>query len=567
MEVSFIEPAACGVLQSILPGSRSMCVFEGRCTCWCWLRVLDVLQRCHGVSVEYGGGGHGPCPPAFAARVPDVIAMDIPALAPSTVATMANVLALDTCPREVKRLIVTIIQSFCVVPHNRRQFKVRVSVFFVVPGFSLFSLVCCTYPPCCHVFQEELLRVVVDLAAAAQAHVASTCAELTTCLVKQRSPDGGTKVLPRIPAESPQCDRRLVDVVEVSRSCCWFLKVGIPSGCRDDALLLCGPPHPAPLQVLLALPSEPMVDVIAADGSRQRLMLVRGEHRGPAASLAPEAEGHWPSVSSQSSRHWVPASATDTTVDVELRALPELASLFSALHEALTLASHFESVENPSADPADGVSHAVSDLGVDLPYSSGTMSAAVPGGPVGTVARQRARTFSILEPPMAVSATMDTMSKRFRSLLRAFFLAHPVGDLSPCKTRERDGIRARLVDAQGARSLLKRAPSASLLSPGPAGGGLPLSSTPATAGATADQLGRGPSEVPVDRHATSVATARHRLVQFVETHSAVLNSAIASHPELLMVCVEWLVHVSYCIVSLGVLGCHLTVRCLHVPAT
>lgn len=455
--------------------------------------LQEHIQLRHGLSLEYGGLGYGPVPPSFSPNIPAVVAMDVPLLSTSSISCMANVLALDTCPREVKRLIVNVIQSFAAVPHNQQRFK------------------------------AELIRVAVDLASAAKSHVVSTCMELTACLNARRTlgPEGASKVLPKIPSEKPQCDRRLVDVLEV----------------------------------LLALPCLPLVEVACSNGTRQRLQLARGDvdkHAG-GSSLG----DHAPFPSSQPSRYWVPVDASVTSIDAELRAVPAVQALFAALDEALALASHFETVENPTGDLRDAASHAVSEPGAEGFHHGGEGSAVgagtgagahdrAPGGP--PIPRQRARTYSILEPAAAVSATMDTVSKRFRYLLKAFFLAHPVTDASPYRVRQRESARARLMDPHsGGLASLKRVPSLGLMSPPGVGlAPVPLSSS----FPFVDPSGRKGSwegaPTPSALQEDSPAAARRRLVQFVEAHSPVINSVLAAHPDLLMTHMSAMVRVPQC---------------------
>ena len=158
-----------------------MCVCVCVCVCVC---SRDVQLR-HTTSMEYGNGGCGPCPISFKDSIPSVVVMDVPLLSSTSIATMANVLALDTCPRELKRLIINIMYTFGIVPENRVRFR------------------------------RELARVAVDLAKASRVHVQSTCKELTDCLSARQSSNGAVQPLPKIPSEKPQCDRRFVDIIEV----------------------------------------------------------------------------------------------------------------------------------------------------------------------------------------------------------------------------------------------------------------------------------------------------------------------------------------------------------------
>jgi hypothetical protein len=177
------------------------------------VNFMEHVYRRHARSLSYGGSGCGQCPASVAAALPSVVAMGVPTLSPVSIETIVNVLGLDTCATDVKRRIVTIVQTFSVVPANRAEF-----------------LRC-------------LMGVACGLARSSRAHVATICSELQACLASRRGSVDGPRSLPRIPSEKPQCDRSFVDVLEVRPVVVWadtcrtmlvaWLPLGVPSFCHS----------------------------------------------------------------------------------------------------------------------------------------------------------------------------------------------------------------------------------------------------------------------------------------------------------------------------------------------
>jgi hypothetical protein len=300
-------------------------------------------------------------------------------------------------------------------------------------------------------------------------------------------------------------------------------------------------------QVVLALHSLPVVDVLRADGETERYRLVRSDD--PAV-----VEGHF-EPSSAPNRVWVRASPTLGSADSEVRGAEDIAQLFAAMRDALVLASRFEAVINPSAESGgdgnrDGTSSAAAAASPSAAGYHGHAAAASRGagghaahpGDVSAghgrdgVVRRSSNAHELLQKVQNVSSTMDTVAKRFRSLLKAFFLVHPVNDVSPFRTRQREQLREQMRDVARATAGVGVGGVGCAAGGAAAGGGVPgtpIPGTPFPGTPYAADVRRSDSDdsaAPV-----SSESVRKRLIRFVESNGTVLNGIIGSHPDLLSV--------------------------------